>query len=96
MADELASLDPTAEDKRWTREMLLMMLTRETHTVAAAALAEGLASLDPTAEDRRQARKAVLELLARETAILAAEVLASGLACLEPDGGRKDARPERR
>ena len=84
LADGLARLDPTAEDKRQARETLLRLLAHETDNEAAVRLADGLARLDPTAEDKRQARDALLRLLAHETRSWAAAGLADRLAQLDP------------
>ena len=84
LADGLAELDPTAEDKRQARDMLLGLLTRETGGQGAEGLARGLAGLDPTAEDKRQARDMLVGLLTRETSGRETAGLARGLAELDP------------
>ena len=66
LADGLAQLDPTAEDRRQARDALLGLLADETDSWRAAQLAGGLAQLATTAEDKCQARDALLAL-ARET-----------------------------
>jgi hypothetical protein len=67
----LAQLDPTAEDKRQAREVLLGLLAGDTNSYMAEWLAGGLAQLDPTAEDRRQAREVLLGLLTGDTEVAA-------------------------
>ncbi len=84
LADGLARLDPTAEDKRQAREALLGLLARADDSWEAGQLADGLARLATTAEDKRQAREALLGLLARATYGGAAGRLADGLAGLDP------------
>jgi len=84
LADGLALLDPTAEDKRQAREALLELLAQAANSEEAAYLADRLALLDPTAEDKRQAREALLGLLARAANSLEAAYLAGGLALLDP------------
>ena len=64
LAEAIAGLDPTAEDRARAREALLGLLPGESWRVQE--LAEAIAGLDPTSEERARARKALLGLLACE------------------------------
>lgn len=81
--DGLVRLAATAEDKRQTRDVLLLMLVRQaavrpksisaiigedrTNTWLIAPLSDGVVRLAPTAEDKRQVRDALLPMLFRRT-----------------------------
>ena len=84
LADSLARLDPTADDKYRARDALLKRLAREPDSLTAARLAALLAKLDPTADDKCMARGALLKRLARETDSPVAAWLAALLAQLDP------------
>jgi hypothetical protein len=64
MADYVAILTSTPEDKRVACEALLRRLARETIGWQAVELAEGIIQLDPTAGERRRAVKKLLDLSA--------------------------------
>jgi hypothetical protein len=75
LADAVGRLDPTAEDRRQTRQALLKLLatsvddrrgliTNQTDAAVAIQLADAVAELDPTAEDRHRTRAALFGLLA--------------------------------
>ena len=82
LADTLARLDPTPEDKRQAVGTLLRQLTGDAANRGVPQLTSTLIRLDPTPDDRRQARDALLALLAEDRG--AAFTLARVLAWLDP------------
>jgi hypothetical protein len=84
LADALARLAVTPEDRAQARETLLRLLAHPADPATARALADTLAGLDPPAVERAQAREALLGLLARETDPQMARELADALAVLNP------------
>jgi hypothetical protein len=63
LAQGVVRFNPTAEDKRQAREVLLSFLTDEGDGEVGVELAELLAQLDPITEDKRRARVALVGLL---------------------------------
>ena len=61
LADAVAGLAVTAEDRARARETLLSLLASATESWAAADLADAVARLEPTAEDRARARRAAAQ-----------------------------------
>jgi hypothetical protein len=84
LAAGLAQLDPTTEDKRQARQVLLALLADRADSRAVEGLAAGLAQLDPTAEDKRRVREVLLALLADRADVWNAERLAAALTQWDP------------
>ena len=82
LADAVAGLAVTAEDRARAREPLLSLLASQTDPWLAGGLADALARLEPTAEDRARAREPLLSLLASQTDPRAATDLADAVAGL--------------
>jgi hypothetical protein len=82
LAEAVARLAVTAEDRAQARQALLTLLTVDTDPRRAGALAEVLARLDPPAPDRAQARQALLTLLTGDTEPWTAQKLAEAVARL--------------
>jgi hypothetical protein len=82
LANALAGLDPTADDRARARRTLLFHLARAPY--ARGRLAEALAGLAVASEERAQARQALLGLLARETDSEIAARLAVQVSKLDP------------
>jgi hypothetical protein len=90
VAETVAGLDPTTEEREEVRAVLLRLLALQTSGSEAARLAKPMASLAVTAEERRQVRKALLRLLAQETSSGMARSLASAAIKLDPTAEQQD------
>jgi len=84
LAEAVAGLDPTAEDRARARKPLLSLLARQTSPWAARELAHAVDRLAMTPEDRARAREALLGLLADMTDPERALGLAGAVAGLDP------------
>jgi len=79
LANSVTRLDPTVEDQRQAREVLLAQLNGQRDDGVAIQLANIMINLDPTAEDTYAARKALLVLLEGQTSSVSARELADML-----------------
>lgn len=77
MAQTVAQLELTVEEKARVRMSLLSRLATETEMWEVINLADAIARFEPTAEDRRQARKALLGLDAWESSVGAVSLVAA-------------------
>jgi len=80
----LVQLDPTAEDKRQARRILLDYLSRDPASVVAVQAMSWMRRLDPTASDQRTAWEALRRSLASQDTSRAISEVVSGLIRFAP------------
>jgi hypothetical protein len=84
LAEAVARLAASAEDRVQARQALLALLTGETNPWIAEEIAAAIDRLNPTPQNRARAREALLRLLMGETDPAAALHLADAIARLDP------------